>query len=121
MFLDNLSYNMCFCTMLYLGILIGVLYEITVFISKIVKSNIVFRQIFDGIVVFVAGLVFIVAINMLGNGQFRLFFVIGYLLGFWLERTSIGFLVAKICEFVYNKGIKVLKAIRRKKPCHKKS
>lgn len=114
MFLGSLSYNMCFCTMLYLGLILGIVYELSIFASKILK-NIVFRHIFDAIFVVFAFLMFIVAINILGNGYFRVFFLLGYLLGFWLERTSIGFLVAKIFEFVYNKIRKFIKHIRRGK------
>ncbi len=100
--------------MLYLGLILGLIYEITAFICKIIKYKAI-RHILDILVVFVGFLAFIVAINLLGGGKFRFFFVIGYLLGFYLERTSIGFLVAKVCLFVYNITIKIFSAMRRKR------
>ena len=115
MFLNSLDHNMCFFAMIYLGLIVGIVYEITCFICKIAKNNKVVRSFFDVIVVFLAFVLFFLAINTLGNGYFRLFFVVGYALGIYLEKISLGFLVAKICLFVYNNSIKVLTIIRRKK------
>lgn len=115
MFLENLSYNWCFCTFLYLGLLLGLMYEITSFVVSLTRGNKVIRAVLDVVIVILGFLVFTLAINSLGNGYFRVFFVLGYLLGFYLERISIGFLVAKICLFVYNKSIKILSYLRRKK------
>lgn len=91
--------------MLFCGCVVGVVYEIGYFIRKVIPLKII-TIIVDAIFVFVSFIVFILAINYCNFGELRLFLLISFILGFVIERYSIGFLVAKILEFIYNYFIK---------------
>ena len=106
--------NLAFLSLFYVGCISGILYEITVFLCKITNSKLFLRNILDIFVVLFGGILFIFAINYIAMGKFRVYLLLAFGLGIVIERTSIGFLVAKICDFVYNKGIKKLFFIRRK-------
>lgn len=95
----------CFLLMLFCGCVVGVVYEIGYFIRKVIPLKII-TIIVDAIFVFVSFIVFILAINYCNFGELRLFLLISFILGFVIERYSIGFLVAKILEFIYNYFIK---------------
>ncbi|GEM_PF-2026302 len=106
--------NFAFLVFLYVGLVVGILYEITIFVCTICKNNIVLRNVFDVLVVFLGGFAFIFALNYAAFGYFRVYHLLTFFAGFIFERASIGFLVAKSCEFVYNKVIKLFRQIRRK-------
>ena len=112
-----------FLFMLYCGLLSGVLYEIMYFIRKLLHFK-VFEIICDVAFVVVGALLFVFAINYSNFGQIRLFLFLSFGLGFGLERISIGFLVAKFLEFIYNKFVlkifNALKGLRRKTRGRKK-
>lgn len=95
----------CFLLMLFCGCLVGVVYEIGYFVRKLIPIKIT-TILIDAIFVFLSFMVFIFAISYCNFGEFRLFLLIAFLLGFCLERVSIGFLVAKILEFIYNCFVK---------------
>ncbi len=115
MFLDNLSDNMRFCVFIYVGLLIGIVCEIASFCVKLTKNNNVIRAFFDVLTALFGCFAMIFCINYVGNGYFRLYFLIGFAMGLWLERVSLGFLVAKSCLFVYNISIKIKDFLRRDK------
>ena len=106
--------NLSFLALFYVGIISGVLYEISVFACKITKNSIILRNLLDVFVVFCSGIMFIFGINIVALGNFRVYLALAFVLGVVIERTSIGFLVAKVCNFVYNKSIKFHSFIRRK-------
>ena len=109
------SNNFAFFMMLYVGIVVGLLYEISVFFCKITKNNIVLRNVFDILITIIGSFLFVFAINYANFGYFRVYLLAVFVLGFVLERVSIGFLVAKVCDFVYNKTIKLIRQIRRER------
>lgn len=106
--------NFAFLVFLYIGLVVGILYEITIFVCTICKNNIVLRNVFDVLIVFLGGFAFIFTLNYAAFGYFRVYHLLTFFAGFIFERVSIGFLVAKSCEFVYNKIIKIFRQIRRK-------
>ena len=91
----------CFLLMLFCGCVVGIIYEVGFFIRKLIPLKITIF-IVDAIFVVLSFIIFIFAINYCNFGYFRLFLLISFLLGFVIERVSIGFLVAKILEFIYN-------------------
>ena len=115
LFVSN-SNNLAFFTLLYWGVIVGLLYEISVFVCKITKNNLILRNCLDIIITLLGGFLFIISINYVNYGYFRFYLLTTFIAGFTLERISIGFLVAKFCDFVYNKTIKLTRQIRRK--CH---
>lgn len=95
----------CFLLMLFCGCLIGVVYETGYFIRRLIPIKFI-TILVDAIFVLLSFLLFVFAINYCNFGEFRLFLLSSFLLGFVLERVSIGFLVAKILEFIYNCFVK---------------
>lgn len=112
-----------FLFMVYFGLLSGVFYEVIYFLRKTLHFK-VFEILGDIVFVSSSALLFVFAINYSNFGQLRLFLFVGFVLGFVLERISIGFLVAKFLEFIYNKVVlkifNALKGLRRKTRGRKK-
>lgn len=113
LFISNIN-NFAFFTLLYWGIIVGFLYEISVFVCKIIKNNLILRNFFDIVITLLGGFLFIFNINYVHFGYFRVYLLVTFLVGFVLERVSMGFLVAKSFDFVYNKTINIFRKIRRK-------
>lgn len=97
-----------FSIMLAIGLILGVLYGILNLFS-VVKKNFIFQIIADIIFSITGLIVFIVFINIINMGEFRLFLLIGYALGFILERITLGKLFAKGFKKMYNWLIMILK------------
>jgi hypothetical protein len=98
------------CIVLVFGFIIGILYNISNSHNNIKKilaiqiiSDIVFTLIFSG--------TFLLLINILNQGEIRLFLLCGYLLGFSIEKITLGKLFAKSFKCVYNLIIKGLKSL----------
>lgn len=89
-----------FSIMLGIGFLIGIFYGI-LNIFTIVKKNIILQIISDLIFTITSSIIFILSINIINMGQFRLFLIIGYILGAVLERVTLGKLFAICYKKVY--------------------
>lgn len=88
--------------MMSLGLLLGIFYGI-LNIKNTIKENIITRIISDIIFVFIATITYIFSIQKINMGSLRLYLFIGYILGFFIERISLGKLFAKGYKSVYNK------------------
>ncbi len=108
LFSSSILGNSCIF-MIYVGLLVGIVYEICVCVRKILLSNIAITICCDIVFGIILVFAFFFGINYCNYGQFRVFLLISYLFAFWLERTTIGFLVAKLINFIYNQGRKLLK------------
>ena len=87
--------------MFFVGLLIGVFYEVCFFIRKVFVFK-VFTIVLDIFFVAISFVAVLFAINFCCFGELRLYLFLGLLFGFFLERVSIGFLVAKTLKFIYN-------------------
>ncbi|MGN0961179.1 MAG: spore cortex biosynthesis protein YabQ [Christensenellales bacterium] len=96
-----------FSIMLGIGAILGIFYGILNLFS-IVKKNIVFQIIVDIIFSATALIIFILFINIINMGEIRLFLLAGYIIGFILERISLGKLFAKGFKKVYNCLVNIL-------------
>ncbi len=105
---------LCFLAMLYAGVIVGVVSEIESFILKLTKNAALISTILDVLVVLFGGFAFIITINSTCFGYFRVYMLVAFLFGIYLEKTTIGFLVAFLCKFVYNNIIKLIALMRRK-------
>jgi len=103
-----------FCILFAIGIGLGIIYGILNIFARI-KKNIVVQIISDILFSTIAFLTFILMINLINMGQFRMFLLIGYLLGFYLERITLGKLFAKGYKKLYNFIVKVLKKFAQSK------
>lgn len=88
--------------MLGLGLLLGIFYGI-LNVKNTIKENILSRIICDIIFIFVATSTYILAIQKINLGSLRLYLFAGYIIGFFIERISLGKLFAKGYKSVYNK------------------
>lgn len=103
-----------FFILLSFGILIGLVYELFNITNKI-RKNLIIQVIFDLIWTIFSTILFIILVNKINMGQVRLFLFIGYLLGFIIERITLGKLFAKGFTLVYTKLIKFSKYISNSK------
>ena len=94
-----------FSIMLIIGLLLGVVYGILKMPNRIKKLYIL-EIISDIIFVILSTTICIFAINKINYGSIRLFLLLGYIIGFIIERITLGKLFAKGFIWVYNKSIK---------------
>lgn len=105
--------------MFFVGLALGVVYEICFFIRKLFPFKI-FTIIFDILFVFISFIVVLFAINFCAYGELRLYLFLGVFFGFFVERVSIGFLVAKSLNFIYNNFIvKLINKLKQFKGKHR--
>ena len=90
-----------FTIMFGLGAIIGVFYGVINTFNKI-KKNIVVQIIIDIIFSLIALGTFIIFLNIINLGEFRTFLLFGYIIGFSLERLTLGKLFARCFKKVYN-------------------
>ena len=93
-----------------IGIILGILYGILNIINNI-KEYVLIRIFCDIIFTVTATLTFVFLVQKINFGSIRGYLLIGYILGFIVERISIGKLFAKGYKKVYNfivKGSKKL-------------
>lgn len=111
MLFETLKQSYIFLGALYFGLILGTIYEIISFFFKNKKKF--FVLIKDFLFSVVATILFVICLKLVNYGEFRLYIFLAFVVGFILERTTIGFLVEKlmqiICKFfqlVYNKLMK---------------
>jgi hypothetical protein len=84
-----------------IGFLLGVFYGILNLVTSF-KKRLTLQIIIDLIFSMTFFLSLIISINAVNMGQFRLFLLIGYICGFFIERITLGKLFAKGFKKVYN-------------------
>ncbi len=89
-----------FLIMLVIGVILGMLYGILNIVFKFKKITYL-QIIVDTAFTLVFFTTLIIAVNIINLGQYRTFLLVGYILGFILERISLGKLFAKFYKFVY--------------------
>lgn len=103
-----------FSIMLGIGLILGVFYGILNMLLSI-KKNIILQIIIDIIFSITALSTLILSINIINMGEFRFFLFAGYLIGFILERITIGKLFAKGFKKVYNCLVNILNKFAKSK------
>lgn len=93
-----------FSILFILGIIVGIIYEF-LNISQIIKNNYIIQIFSDIIFCLIFTIIFIFAINIINLGEFRIFLLFAYYLGFTIERITLGKLFAKGFKLIYNKLI----------------
>lgn len=100
--------------MLGLGIALGVFYGVINIINHI-HENIFTRIFCDIIFMFIATITYIIVVEKINFGSLRMYLLLGYLLGFGLERISLGKIFAKGYKYVYNKLKLMIKSFKETK------
>lgn len=114
MLYETLLHSQIFLSMLYFGLISGLILEIKLLIERPFKNK-YFKIIPDTIYGIVFAFIFIFSMNLLNYGTFRIYLLIAYTLGVILEHKTIGFLVEKIIHFVYTILVKIFIKIKNNK------
>ena len=111
MLFETLKQSYLFLGAIYFGLILGIVYEILIFFFK--NKNKFFSIAKDLIFSLLATFLFITCLKLVNYGEFRFFILIAFIVGFIIERLTIGFIVSKTIEFtckflklVYNKLMK---------------
>ena len=112
MLYSTLLQGQMFLAMLYFGLLCGIVLTVKKLIDKITKKNKYFIVLTDILFVAICSLVFLLAKIKFCYGEFRLFEIISFCLGIFLEQISINNLVEKILKLLYNFFVKVFLKIK---------
>ena len=109
MLFETLKQSFVFLGGLYFGLIIGIVYEILNYIFKFSQKKF-FVFLKDIIFSILFTFLFIFCLQKVNYGEFRIFILLSYFVGFLLERLSLGYLV----DFLINKLYNLLKLIGNK-------
>ena len=95
------------------GIMTGLMSDLSYFIKKIFKQNLIINIVLDFCVYFI-GMVFIfLTITKMHDGIFRIYDIVGFVFGVIIEKMSLSKLIAKFFDILYNKFTKVKRDLIR--------
>lgn len=113
MLYETLLQGYMFLCLLYFGILCGIILSIKKLIDKALKKNKAVIFITDIIFMLITSAVFILAKTKYCYGEFRLFEIISFALGIYLQQISINNLVEKILNMSYNLIVKIFHKLKK--------
>lgn len=113
MLYSTLLQGQMFLVLLYFGILCGIVLTIKKLADRMTKQNKYFIVLTDILFVAICSFVFLFAKIKFCYGEFRLFEIISFCLGIFLEQISINNLVEKILKLLYNFFVKVFLKIKK--------
>ena len=90
-----------FLAFIWLGAILGVIYSI------LKPHNLIAKNIFDIVSILTSGILFIIFMQTYNLGQFRLFLVLGIIIGYLFEKFFIGKTLAELNNLLYNNINKV--------------
>lgn len=102
MLFESLKQSYVFLGCLYFGLLCGIVYDFFKFILNLFGRKRFFQIVGDILFSFVFVILFFVCLNVTNYGEFRIFVLISYILGFFVEQKTLGFLVDFIFQKLYN-------------------
>ena len=111
MLFESLKQIYIFLGTLYFGLLCGISKDLCLFILKLVKNNKIVNFILDVVFSLIATILFIICLNVVNFGEFRIYLLLTYILGFILERKTLGYIVDFIFEKIYNLINKIIKKL----------
>ena len=104
-----------FLTFLFLGYISSIFLEVNMLINTLCKNKKIIEIIMDIISILCITITYIFFINILNYGENRMFLLISFILGIFLERKSIGKLFAKLYRKLYNYIVYKVKNISKSK------
>ena len=114
MLYETLLHGHIFCSMLYFGLISGIILEIKLLVDKSFKNKII-TIILDVLLGVIFAFIFVKSMNIYNYGEFRLYLLIAYCFGIVILHKTIGFLVEKLIKLLYNLCIKILKKLKKVK------
>lgn len=115
MLYETLLQGKMFLCLLYFGILCGIFLSIKKLIDKTLKNNKVIVIVTDIIFMLFASIIFVFAKIKYCYGQFRIFELLSFSLGIYLQQISINNLVEKILNMSYTLFIRVFCKLKKTK------
>lgn len=100
--------------MLIFGLILGIIYGLINIINRI-KHNIFIQIIADIIFSLLSITIFLLLISQLQSSTIRIFLVLSYIIGFIIERITLGKIFAKGYKNVYNYIVKLVKWFKKSK------
>ncbi|MCI5497259.1 MAG: spore cortex biosynthesis protein YabQ [Firmicutes bacterium] len=97
-----------FSIMFGVGIILGVFYGV-INIPNFIKEHVVIRIICDIIFTSIMTFAFVFIVESINFGSIRAYLLVGYILGFTIERITLGKIFAKGYKRVYNLCVNGLK------------
>ncbi|MDR1093706.1 MAG: spore cortex biosynthesis protein YabQ [Clostridiales bacterium] len=104
-----------FLICLAFGVAIGTVYEIGYIARFCGKFRLIVSVVADLLFFAAATLLVITGIRLADDGSIRAYSLLAFALGFCAERLTLGFLVAKCTNWVYNTLIKIYRALKKVK------
>ncbi len=86
----------------------GFIADISNYLYFLFNNNKYFRIIIDIITSIICFVIFFISIINLNYGEFRLYLLMLFIIGFLLQRFTIGKIIAKISNWCYNKFKKII-------------
>ena len=115
MLFETLKQGYIFLGSLYFGLISGIFYDFCKFNVELLKSKRFFQILFDVIFsIFTVGLFFI-CLNIVNFGEFRIFVLVSFVIGFIIEQRNLGFLVDFVFKKIYNFFGKIIKKLSKTK------
>ena len=112
MLYETLKHGAIFFSMIYFGLVGGVFYEMKTLFFKPLEKNKVLTTILDSVFFVILALLFFFAVQFTNYGEIRFFLFLSFFLGFFLERITIGSMLAKFFKVLYNKIVNVTKKLK---------
>ena len=91
-----------FLAFVWLGAILGIIHNL------LKPQNVITKNIFDVIIIVISGILFILFMQTYNLGQFRLYLVLGVVLGYIFEKKFIGKTLAQLNKLLYNNINKTL-------------
>lgn len=101
MLFETLKQSYIFLGSIYFGLILGIIKNAINLIINTFKNNKIITFILDLLFMLIFALLFIFCINLVNFGEFRVYLLLGYLLGFVLEIKTLGFLVDFVLKKIY--------------------
>lgn len=85
------------------GFLCGAFFNLASTLNILFKNRFWIKCIFDFVATIICGTAFLIAINILYYGEMRLYMIVAFVLGLYLEIVTVGKIIAKTFLLLYNK------------------
>lgn len=109
MLYETLLQAKIFLSIFYFGIISGLFYEF----FHLIKSKIyIINFVVDFLSMLVFGAVFITSVHIFCYGEFRFYTILAFLVGFFVERKSIGKFLALFLNMFYNISVKFFNKLK---------
>lgn len=105
---ETLMQPLIFLLLLLIGFLSGLFFDFGNYIVFLCNKNKVVRVVFDVLISLVCCFIFFLSILSLSYGELRFYHILGFLLGVFLERKTLGKIIAKVSKYCYNKITKTI-------------